>query len=168
MQVDDKIMMKFKLVAFTLSGFLLFHSHLAHSIDAGFRYQAKNNRCENSDGKQGFNPNFFGECGSLVKANLSRTYLNGIQLKRANLSKTNFFRANLRNANLKGAQMDRADLTACDLRGADLRGAKLEGAFLSRAIIDEFTKLPFDLAEAKKRGMRFTPRKRHKKPVTSK
>ncbi|GAA4491074.1 hypothetical protein GCM10023094_55310 [Rhodococcus olei] len=61
-------------------------------------------------------------------AELSRSYLDRMDLKKAVLA-----RADLHNADLRGAHLDDANLQRADLRDADLREAHLDGANLHGA-----------------------------------
>ena len=89
---------------------------------------------------------------------LSKTYLRGADLRWTILSDANLKEANLKYASLSDANLNDADLSGADLSGAYLRWADLSGADLSGAVLNEAkynnkTILPFDDAEAKKRGM---------------
>src|SRR5688572_9411783 len=93
------------------------------------------------------------------------------------LSGAYLFQAKLQNVDFRGATLFRTQLGEADLRGADFRGAKLTGAYLHKADLagadlrgaelktlpgkvnlkgarfDETSRLPFDEAEALRRGM---------------
>ena len=65
-------------------------------------------------------------------------------------------RAALRWAKLSGADLSEANLVGADLSDPNLAGADLSGAMVTReqvsyAIIDDKTKLPFDMGEAEKK-----------------
>jgi uncharacterized protein YjbI with pentapeptide repeats len=95
---------------------------------------------------------------------LRRAYLYGAQLERvdlrgANLNKAQLSHANLKDADLRGADLGGVYLFRADLSGADLRGAKFKNQSellrvnVTGAKFDASTVLPFDEAEALKRGM---------------
>jgi Pentapeptide repeats (8 copies) len=69
----------------------------------------------------------------LSDANLTRAYLNGVNLNRAALPRANLTGANLTGAKLQKAKLTNADLTNARLPGADLTDADLIGAKLSGA-----------------------------------
>ncbi|MCG2725862.1 MAG: pentapeptide repeat-containing protein [Elusimicrobia bacterium] len=117
-----------------------------------------------------------GECANLMGAyfeddgiNLSKADLRGADLREAYLSGAYLSGANMRGANLKGADLseaylilanlNEANLIGTNLQGADLRGADLSKthllvwAKLNGAKYNDKTILPFDDAEAKRRGM---------------
>jgi hypothetical protein len=107
-----------------------------------YRYDKRLGKCVNPAGLAGFNSKYQGECGELWGADLARSKLEKV--------------------NLAGANLPRADLSGADLRGADLSGASLlmtnlKDAKLEGAIFSERTILPFDRAEAERRGMVFVP-----------
>lgn len=97
----------------------------------------------------------------LRNAELSRTFLSGIDLGGARLQKANLDRAQMQEANLKEAQMQEADLseaqmqgatlTEANLREANLVGAQLQGASLFKAKMQEA-----DLFEAQMQGATLT------------
>lgn len=107
------------------------------------------------------------EKADLSGADLSRADLRGADFKGAkmhltDLSNTWMAGADLRKADLRGAYLSMARMWEAKFNEADLRGAivgepselyLLDGADLSGAIYDAKTKLPFDEAEAGKRGM---------------
>ncbi len=79
----------------------------------------------------------------LSGAFIRRTDLSGANLEGANLSRADCKNAIFRGANFRGAKLD-----GTILKGADLTGARnLTRAQIANAIIDEFTKLPSDIAE---------------------
>ena len=92
-------------------------------------------------------------------AYLYAAQLERVDLRNANLNKTQLAHANLRQADLRGAKLGGAYLYQADLSGADLRGAEfksrseLHKVNVSGARFDSTTVLPFDEAEALKRGM---------------
>jgi uncharacterized protein YjbI with pentapeptide repeats len=165
---------------FCIAAAALFVSLPAVAGDAGFRFNAETGKCEDKAGVTGLNPGVAGECGDLgERANLTAASLRGSDLRRAYL-----FQADLRGADLRGTKLTKAHLSGAKLNGADLRGADLRGAYLhkadlseadlrgailtdgrgsagllavnlSGAVVDEATELPFDHAEALKRGLVF-------------
>ena len=117
---------------------------------------------------------------NLNKANFSKAHLSGdalpsathltgvnrrsrANLSEANLSEANFseayldaaflIRADLRGTDMRNTQLRGADLREADLRGTNMSGAYMNGAKLINAKYNDKTNLPFDDAEAKKRGM---------------
>jgi hypothetical protein len=72
---------------------------------------------------------------NLSKANLSGADLQGADLSRANLSRADLSRANLSRAFLNGANLHGANLSEANLRGANLSEASLRVADLSEAIL---------------------------------
>jgi uncharacterized protein YjbI with pentapeptide repeats len=90
---------------------------------------------------------------SLAGANLSGedlrwTYLQEVDLARANLQGADLAGTNLRNANLQGADLRGANLSKANLEEADLRGADLTGVQnliirqIAVAVYDKETKFP--------------------------
>jgi hypothetical protein len=98
---------------------------------------------------------------SLSDANLSKANLWEANLYSANLTGAFFVKANLVRAILQDANLTDADFSYANLVGAHFRNANLTGADLghssglawmsiSEAIIDETTKLPFELERRRK------------------
>jgi hypothetical protein len=76
----------------------------------------------------------------------------------ANLEGARFFYSDLRGASFERARLRaiiavESNLRGCDFRGADLSDAELQLSPLEGALFDDTTKLPFDRAEAERRGM---------------
>lgn len=92
-------------------------------------------------------------------AYLFNAQLERVDLRGANLNKTQLGHANLKDADLRGAKLGGAYLYQANLSGADLRGAQFKSRAdllkvnVSGARFDRTTVLPFDDAEALKRGM---------------
>jgi uncharacterized protein YjbI with pentapeptide repeats len=92
-------------------------------------------------------------------AYLYRAQLERVDLRGANLNRTQLSRANLKDADLRGAKFGGAYLFKADLSGADLRGAQFKNKSellqvnVTGAKFDASTVLPFDDAEALRRGM---------------
>jgi uncharacterized protein YjbI with pentapeptide repeats len=92
-------------------------------------------------------------------AYLFNAQLERVDLRGANLNKTQLGHANLKDADLRGAKLGGAYLYQADLSGADLRGAEFKSKAdllkvkVTGARFDSTTVLPFDEAEALKRGM---------------
>jgi uncharacterized protein YjbI with pentapeptide repeats len=92
-------------------------------------------------------------------AYLYNAQLQRVDLRGANLNKAQLGHANLKDADLRGAKLGGAYLYQADLSGADLRGAEFKSRFdlhkvnLTGARFDRSTVLPFEEAEALKRGM---------------
>lgn len=105
------------------------------------------------------------------KVDFTRSELSGADLSTANLRHAIFAhadlcKANLRSADLCGADLSGADLMMATLAGADLSGARLNGACIDEtdftdATFDHETELPFDEAEALRRGMRKNGMSKH-------
>jgi ankyrin repeat protein len=95
--------------------------------------------CLNSLGQNGYNENYFGECGRIVDGNFYGQNLKGKRLRGAALIAANF---------------GKADLTGADLRGADLTDANIfQRANFTGALIDQWTRLSISTDDAKKMGM---------------
>ena len=114
-----------------------------------------------------------GECAYLVGAPLHYVNLSGVNMRGANLSGADLTGADLRGAYLSGANLSKTNLRGTYLIGTDLRQANLNGAYLTGADLrnsdlsgtslketklngtkyNSNTTLPFDDAEAKRRGM---------------
>jgi len=82
--------------------------------------------------------------GESKRLNLSKIYLNGVELIETNLKGINFSSSNLEGANFEGAHLEEADLryvhSNCrtnlifaHLEGANLRWARFEGTYLNEA-----------------------------------
>ena len=89
------------------------------------------------------------------RPNLTRADLHGADLRTADLRGTILTKANLSEARLDKAKLNRADLRGADLRSCNLSEASLTGANLYGAFFNQKTRLPFDKAEAIRRGMIF-------------
>lgn len=87
----------------------------------------------------------------LFGADLRRAALRWAKLSGADLSEADLGETNLVGANLRGANLMEADLGEANLVGADLSGAMVTREQVSYAIIDDKTKLPFDMGEAEKK-----------------
>ncbi len=83
---------------------------------------------------------------NLEGANLIETNLQGADLQNANLEGAILGAANLQGANLIKANLLAVNLLGANLQGADLRNANLQGAHLGRAMFNEKTYLPDDIA----------------------
>lgn len=82
------------------------------------------------------------------KIDLSGAFIRRTDLSGANLEGANLSRADCANVNFRGANLQDAILDGTNLRGADLTGARnLTRSQLERAIIDDRTILPAELAE---------------------
>ncbi|MFC8505545.1 pentapeptide repeat-containing protein [Streptomyces sp. NPDC057411] len=80
-------------------------------------------------------------------ADLQRAILNAADLRASWLAEAKLNRSSLCDANLCGSRLDDANLTGADLRGADLRDSVgLTAKQLSRAVLNEATRLPSELA----------------------
>ena len=73
------------------------------------------------------------EAISLAGVDISKAYLQGLNVENADLSDANVVDTNLTGANLAGADLTNANLARADLAGAYLAGADLSGADLSGA-----------------------------------
>lgn len=94
----------------------------------------------------------------MTGSHLRGAYMKNAYLKGANLTEADLSAAYLENASLEWANLSKASLHAANLYNADLRGAHLSetvlaGTDLRKAKYNDDTTLPFDDAEAKKRGM---------------
>lgn len=69
----------------------------------------------------------------LVGVDVSRAFLQGVQLPRAHLLRSDFSSADVRNSNLQSANLTDSDLGSANFRGSNLRGASLQGAHLDEA-----------------------------------
>ena len=65
----------------------------------------------------------------------TRTYLRGVDVKKAVMDKAILACTDLQRADLREADLRNADLRGADLRGTDLRGAELSGARLEDSVI---------------------------------
>lgn len=82
------------------------------------------------------------------KIDLSGAFIRRTDLSGANLEGANLSRADCTNVNFRGANMRDANLDGAILKGADLTGVRnLTRSQLERAIIDDRTILPAELAE---------------------
>jgi len=95
------------------------------------------------------------ESEELPRPNLSNADLHGADLRTADLSGSILAKANLSEARLDRAKLNQADLRGADLRSCNLSEARLNGANLYGAFFNQKTRLPFDKAEAIRRGMIF-------------
>lgn len=95
------------------------------------------------------------ESEELPRPNLSNADLHGADLRTADLSGSILAKANLSEARLDRAKLNKADLRGADLRSCNLSEARLNGANLYGAFFNQKTRLPFDKAEAIRRGMIF-------------
>ncbi len=82
--------------------------------------------------------------------------LNMASLRRTRFSGARFRGARFRDADFYFADLTFGDFSNADFRGADLWFADLFAAELRGAYFNSFTRLPFDRAEAVRRGMIFT------------
>jgi uncharacterized protein YjbI with pentapeptide repeats len=93
----------------------------------------------------------------LFEAKLKNVDFRGANLEKAQLGHADLRGADFRGAKLTGAYLRKADLSGADLRGAELHskigGAELNTVKLEGARFDSRTVLPFDDAEAIRRGM---------------
>jgi uncharacterized protein YjbI with pentapeptide repeats len=105
--------------------------------DLGYRFQWDTNthsgRCLNSEGKEGYNPHFIGNCGDLRGLKLNNVDLNGMDLAGANLDGVSLRGAMLNGASMKGVRATGADFSKADLNGADYDGAIVSGCYFNRA-----------------------------------
>jgi hypothetical protein len=146
-----------------------------------FRYDEASGRCRNADGREGYNA---GSRESLTKSgdgectdfrgsiNLTYLRLQRANLRGANLEGASFYLGSITDSDLTGADLSgthgqmeytgswlrRALLTGADLTWSDLVGADLDGADLRDARYSPHTRMPFDEAEARRRGMIYVPR----------
>jgi uncharacterized protein YjbI with pentapeptide repeats len=95
------------------------------------------------------------------ECDFSRAQADQSDFNMASLRRTRFGGARFRGARFRDADFYFADLTFgdfsnADFRGADLWFADLFAADLRGALFNAFTRLPFDRAEAIRRGMIFT------------
>ncbi|BBU61537.1 hypothetical protein MSC49_14720 [Methylosinus sp. C49] len=82
------------------------------------------------------------------KIDLAGAFIRRTDLSNANLEGADLSRADCANAIFRGANMKDAVLDGTVLKGADLTGARnLTKAQIARAIVDERTILPSDLAD---------------------
>lgn len=95
------------------------------------------------------------ETEELPRPNLTLADLHGADLRTADLSGSILAKANLSEARLDKAKLNKADLRGADLRSCNLSEAGLNGANLYGAFFNQKTRLPFDKAEALRRGMIF-------------
>jgi len=93
----------------------------------------------------------------LYEAQLKNADFRGANLEKTQLGHADLRGADFRGAKLSGAYLHKADLSGADLRGAELHskigGAELNMVKLEGARFDSRTVLPFDDAEAIRRGM---------------
>ncbi|MGD9658844.1 MAG: pentapeptide repeat-containing protein [Methylocystis sp.] len=81
------------------------------------------------------------------KIDLSGAFIRRTDLSNANLKGADLSGADCANVNFRGANLQDAILDGTNLKGADLTGARnLTRAQIERAIIDDQTILPSDLA----------------------
>ncbi|MFO1101933.1 MAG: pentapeptide repeat-containing protein [Methylocystis sp.] len=86
--------------------------------------------------------------GETFKIDLSGAFIRRTDLSNANLKGANLSGADCANVNFRGANLQDAILDGTNLKGADLTGARnLRRSQLERAIIDDRTILPAELAE---------------------
>src|SRR5215813_4753586 len=100
-----------------------------------------------------FNPQSFQRPLNIFRAELSKVWLVGINMRRvsagfANLQDANLQRANLQQANLHRANLQRADLWWANLQGTMLSEANLQDAKLPRADLSGADLSDADLSEA--------------------
>lgn len=90
------------------------------------------------------------------KKNLSRTYLRGTKLCKANLRGIDFSWANLSEADLKEADLSYATFTRSNLDRVDLSGANLTGAIITGAVLSWANLTGAILREAKFKEVKFS------------
>lgn len=131
-----------------------------YGTDLGFRYYSftdgSGGRCLNSQGKNGYNPDCWGECGDLRGKDFRKKNLNFARWPGANFSGADFRNSLLEAVNFEGANFRRARLSGIktakkaghsSFRGADFRGANLSG---SQLITADFTNADFRAANLTK------------------
>ena len=89
--------------------------------DLGYRYQ--DGKCINAKGEQGYNPQYFGQCGNL----------SGVVLGNFDLRGVDFSGSLLENVIFSGSQLDEVNFTGCNLQGANLSGVSANGVDFTRA-----------------------------------
>jgi hypothetical protein len=144
-----------------------------------FRYHESSGRCLDAAGREGYNAGSRealertgeAECADLGGGAINLTYLRlaRANLRGANLADALFYLGSITDSDLTGANLARtsgemdyagsrlrgATLAGADLTHSSLHGADLDGADLRGAGFSERTVLPFDRAEALRRGMVF-------------
>lgn len=115
---------------FFFLGFLVTFQEILKAEDLGFRYNSQLHACFDSTGKQGYNPNFHGECGNLKDAILAKVIWQSKSFAGANLYGVDLTGANLKGSNLVGVDLTNANLVDTSLAEVDLTGASLIGAKL--------------------------------------
>lgn len=86
------------------------------------------------------------------RLDLHGAFIRKVELNKVDLENANFAGADAKNASFRHSFFKNADLGGTDLEGADLSGADLSEAKnltadqLAKAVIDDTTKLPPDLA----------------------
>jgi uncharacterized protein YjbI with pentapeptide repeats len=171
------------LVALLLAGAALAAAADTPAAPSRFRYDETAAKCLDAEGREGYNRRSREELVSTGEAecadftgsrreNLTYLRLDRANLRGANLDGTPFYLGSITNSDLTGARLSgtsgqmeyrgsrlrRATLAGADLTYAELQDADLDGADLRGARFSPHTRLPFDHAEALRRGMVFDPK----------
>jgi hypothetical protein len=153
------------------------------SAPSRFRYDETAGKCLDAEGREGYNRRTReelvstgdAECadfGRSTRDNLTYLRLDRANLRGANFDGALFYLGSITNSDLSGAKLSGtsgqmeyrgsrlrgATLAGADLTYAEFQDADLDGADLRGARFGPHTRLPFDHAEALRRGMVFDPK----------
>lgn len=128
----------------SLVSLLSFITLSAQAADLAYKYRWSNGayRCVNSAGQQGYNENYFGECGQVsglnfesIKANQSISGLQSVETvyQKADFSGGGLVDCNFERAELINANMNSMRIYATKLSGAQMERASFVGALITKA-----------------------------------
>lgn len=119
--------------------FILLFSISCWAEDQGYRYNEEKMRCENSQGRWGYNPGFFGECGDIEELDPQTLSFNKVNLKAARMRDFNLKGRELKESVFSAAHLQRANLENADFTGSDLTRAALIDTKIAGAKFDRVT-----------------------------
>lgn len=96
--------------------------------DLGFRYEG--NACVDKNGKKGWNPGYFGQCGDLRGVTVA-----GVNFDEADFSGAQLDGSDFQNSTFSGAKFVGTSVVGTNLSGATLTNAMIIGANFTKAIL---------------------------------
>lgn len=125
-----------------ITSILMTHTQAA---DLGYRY--KEGKCVNSEGKEGLNVSYFGQCSDFRLVGLSNLSLDGLdfsgsrfdgaKLERVNFAGSTFTDVSFEKAILSGSELTEAKLIRTLFKGAILKNVNFSEAQIQAPIFDE-------------------------------
>lgn len=107
----------------------------AQAGDLGYRY--KEGKCVNSEGKEGLNTSYLGQCADFRLTGLGNLTLDEVDFSGSRFDGAKLDRSSFRGAILDGVSFERTSLSGVDLTEAKIRGTNFTGTVLKNVNFSE-------------------------------